>query len=39
MPDEIIGLTSGYFKSQAMLFIFFDLSRPETFYEIKPEGN
>ena len=39
MPDEIIGLTSGYFKSQAILFIFFDLSRPETFYEIKAEGN
>ena len=32
MPKEIMYFTAGYFKSKAILFIFFDLTRPDTFY-------
>ena len=37
MPDEIMGLTQGFFKNQAILFLFFDLSRSETFHENETE--
>ena len=33
MPKELMLLTAGTLKSKAILFIFFDLLRPDTFYQ------
>ena len=33
MPQTFANMTSGFFSNKAILFLIFDLTRPETFFD------